>query len=94
MNPNIDAAIAAERASADPNDPNVFLLKDMDTDPRALKVILTDYIFRISVMHSADHWGFMQVPCNVSPMVSRVPYSRTGYINDKRQPYSRWDDIK
>jgi hypothetical protein len=101
---------------------NCFSLEEMSTNPQALKVILTDYIFRISVMHSADHWGrrgmelnigcgaaltsarsvlpppnrtgFMQVPCDVSPMVMRIPYSRNGYVSETRPPWTRLDDFK
>lgn len=44
--------------------------------------IITDYIYRAAVLHSADHYGFSLVDERMMPMVIRIPWNKNIYSLD------------
>jgi len=45
-------------------------------NPNDIVAILTNFIYRVSFQHSADHWGIAQLDVAVQPMIIRVPWRR------------------
>jgi len=56
--------------------------------------VIVDGIYRISVQHSADHYGFLQVSTKKLPMVTRIAWAPDAAIGGNYQLQSKWDGFK
>jgi len=65
-------------------------------NPTEIIGVLTDFIFRVSVQHSAEHEGLYAVPEQAQPMLIRLPWRRGIRFSDPNQPpvITRADEFK
>jgi len=63
-------------------------------DVQDIEDVIVDGIYRISVQHSADHYGFLQVSTRKLPMVTRIAWSHDATIGGDFQLQTPWDGFK